>query len=181
MGRWLVLILALGGGCGRTQPWDFTGDPTIVAPAADAGRVAPDGGKPGPDGGKPEPDAGTPDGGTGCPSALAPIITPFFETGRPGGGFQSGPGTGQSTTIRVTFPCPVQRVGITIFDPDFEWNVLRAEGERGELLGETVFPSDGTPGRLTQERRELLAPGIRTVLLVPAPGDYVWWDDLEWQ
>lgn len=179
MGRWLALILALGGGCGRSQPWDFTGDPPIVPPA-DAGRVVPDAGRAGLDGGKPGSDAGAPDGGTGC-TTLPPSIAPFFETGRPGGGFQSSPGTGQSTTIRVTFPCPVQRVAITVFDPDFEWNFLRAEGERGELLGETVFPSDGTPGRLTQERRELLAPGIRTLLLVPAPGDYVWWDHLEWQ
>jgi hypothetical protein len=99
----------------------------------------------------------------------------------PNGGFQSGPGTGASKPIEVTFRCPVRRVAVTIFDPDFDLNRIRAEDVIGATIDEVPFSFDGQPGRLTSERREVSGAGIKRVWLVPAPGDYVWWKDLTWE
>ena len=102
--------------------------------------------------------------GDGQPEVTASIV-PFVEGG-PFGGFQSTPGTGVQSTITITFSGPVSSVTITALDPDFAGNRAEARNESGAVVASQRFAFDNTPVTLT-------APGIITVLLIPAPLEYV--------
>lgn len=173
MRAWAAVTLLCLSACGRSEPWRLTG----------AGLAVIDGGLAERDGGLPAADGGLllVDGGSECPPGLQPTIAPYFLNGRPDGAFQSGPGTGQSSTIRVSFPCAVSRVAVTVFDPDYPGNALRAEDAAGKRVAEVAFASDGKPGVLTSDRREVAGAGVKVVLLIAAPGDYVWWAELTWE
>ncbi|MDP3774266.1 MAG: hypothetical protein Q8Q85_08370 [Gemmatimonadales bacterium] len=113
--------------------------------------------------------------GTHC--GVTVTITPYV-TGGPFGGFQSDPGTGASSTIRVGFSPTVSRVTITVLDPDFAGNRMVALDANGNTIGSVAFAGDNSPGQFTTSTRTVSAIGIAAVLLVPASGDYVAYDGL---
>ncbi len=115
----------------------------------------------------PPADAGNPFNGPCGP----PRIVPYY-TGGSFGGFQSVPGSGFQQTIVVTFECVVNRVDVTILDPDFPGNVMQAFWQ-GQLLGTAAFVGDGAPGSLTTDVQSLAFPQIDEIRLVPDPADYV--------
>jgi hypothetical protein len=140
-------------------PGDAAVPDAATMPPPDAGPSPADAGPPG--------DAGNPFTGPCGP----PDIQPYF-TGGTFGGFQSVPGSGYQQTIVITFNCPVNRVTVTIQDPDFPGNRLQAF-HQGALVDEQAFVGDGMPGVLTQDTQTVGAPTIDEVHLVPDPVDYV--------
>ncbi|MBI4543279.1 MAG: hypothetical protein HY705_09625, partial [Gemmatimonadetes bacterium] len=113
--------------------------------------------------------------GTHC--GVSVTITPYV-TGGPFGGFQSGPGTGASSTIRVGFSPTVSGVTITVLDPDFAGNRMVALDANGNTIGSVAFAGDNSPGQFTTSTGTVSAIDIAAVLLVPASGDYVAYDGL---
>ena len=106
------------------------------------------------------------------PEDVTASIVPFFEGG-PFGGFQSKPGTGVQSTITITFSGPVSSVTITALDPDFAGNRAEARNASGAVVASQGFAFDNMPGEFTSSTVTLTAPGIITVLLIPAPLEYV--------
>jgi hypothetical protein len=103
-----------------------------------------------------------------------PVIDPYVLGGN-FGGFQSMPGSGYQVTITVTLPCPATSARVTILDPDYPANDLIAydgavEVDRARFIG------DGMPGVYTTDVRQVSAPRITRLELVPDPIDYVAYD-----
>jgi hypothetical protein len=105
-------------------------------------------------------------------------ITPFV-TGGPFGGFQSDVGTGASHVITVTLSAPINWVSVVVLDPDFQGNKLEAYDAQSNLVSEVDFPGDGTPNVLTQTSMGTGGGHIVRVELIPAPLDYVAYEQLQ--
>jgi hypothetical protein len=114
--------------------------------------------------------------GTFCGVEVA--LTPY-ATGGPFGGFQSQAGTGQSQTITMTLSLPINWVSVKVVDPDFDGNAVRAYDQNDVMVSEYDVAGDGTANVLTQEMGGTGGTGIVRVELVPAPGDYVAYDELQ--
>lgn len=91
-------------------------------------------------------------------------------------GFKSQSGSGASTTISVTFSESIQSFSIDVYDPDYQGNEVVAKDGAGVTLASVPVPSDNLPGTLTIEHVTINASGIRSILLVPAPADFVAYD-----
>lgn len=123
-----------------------------------------------------EPCAVTAATGTFC--GVQVNLTPY-ATGGPFGGFQSDPGTGASQSITMTLSLPINWVSVKVVDPDFEGNAVRAYDASDTMVSEFVVAGDGTANVLTQEMSGTGGTGIVRVELVPAPADYVAYDELQ--
>jgi hypothetical protein len=80
--------------------------------------------------------------------------------------------------ITVTFSPPVASVSVTALDPDFPGNRMDAFDTSGALIGSASFTGDGRPGVFTTSTVTLTGAGIARVVLVPAPAEYVAYDNL---
>jgi hypothetical protein len=102
-----------------------------------------------------------------------------YTPGQPwnSGGFQSHPGTTASDPVTIDFGAEITSFTIAVYDPDFDGNEVVAYNAKGRRLASAGVPSDGTPQRLTIEPISLAADGIRRIVLVPAPADYVAYAD----
>ena len=87
------------------------------------------------------------------------------------GTFQSGPDTGPSSPITITFGSFVNSVTITIQDPTFSGNTMTAYNG-SVAIGTASFAFSGVPGVNTPDTKTLSGT-ITKVVLTPAPGDYV--------
>jgi hypothetical protein len=117
--------------------------------------------------------------GTWCGVGIE--IAPFYAPhGWGGGGFQSQPGTGASTNIRITFSREVSHFGIIVYDPDYVGNRIIVNGSGGQVLASYEVPGDNTAGALTIQPYEVSIPGIRSVDLIAAPADYIGFNQAEW-
>ncbi|MBV9774862.1 MAG: hypothetical protein JO040_12990 [Gemmatimonadetes bacterium] len=105
------------------------------------------------------------------------IISPYC-TGGPFGGFQSTSGTGYQSNITIQFSSPVSYVSISALDPDYSGNYMVAYDAYGNWLGQVSFQGDNSPGNFTSDTRSISASGIKSVVLVPDPLDYVAYDNL---
>lgn len=107
-------------------------------------------------------------------------INPFWQgTAWTSTGFQSGSGTGASSTIHLTFSQPVDGFSVNVYDPDYNGNKVVAYDATGKVIGRVNVPGDRTPGVLTIEPVTITAPGIVAVDLIPASGDYVAYDNAQ--
>ena len=91
----------------------------------------------------PDCTAAVPGPGTYCDGAVTVDISPY-ATGGPFGGFQSGSGTGASSTITIDFSAPVSSVAITVQDPTFDGNAMVATGP--DFAGSVAFAGSQEPG-----------------------------------
>lgn len=110
-------------------------------------------------------------GPSSCPG-VSVSISPYAP-GAAFGDFQSGPGTGASSTITVTFSVKVSSVTITAQDPTFAGNQMQAFDETGGLLGTAPIAGNGTPGINVPQTVTITAVGIKSIKLIPAANDYV--------
>lgn len=122
--------------------------------------------------------------GASCPvpapgihCGVAVGIKPFV-TGGVFGGFQSDAGTGASSKITVTFSPAVSSVTVTAIDPDFAGNRMIARNASGAIVAIFNFAGDDTPGEKTLSTGTVSGTGITKVELVPAPDDFVAYDNL---
>lgn len=118
-----------------------------------------------------------PDGCTSCPvttsgtiCGVSVALLPFYA--HKGGGFQSGPLTGTSSAITVSFGAAVQNVTVTVHDPG-AGNQMVAYFGKG-ICNTQNF--DAAPGG--ESTRTTACPSITKVVLQPGAGDYVWYDNL---
>ena len=154
------------------------------APLADAAAQVPDAPRAEPDASaQPLADAASCDpcpvtaaSGTFC--GVQVNLAPY-ATGGPFGGFQSDAGTGASHPITMTLSLPINWVSVKVVDPDFDGNVVRAYDGNDTMVSEYLVSGDGTANVLTQEMGGTGGAGIVRVELVPAPGDYVAYDELQ--
>lgn len=103
-------------------------------------------------------------------------VSPFAGGGL-GGTFQSNSGTGASSNIRLTFTAPgATSVTITVYDPTYDGNAAYAYDVAGNFLGEVGFAGTGIPGDNVPDTQTLPYTDIRSILLIPAPADYVSYD-----
>lgn len=110
--------------------------------------------------------------GTWCGVVVG--IEPFFQgTAWTSTGFQSGPGTGPSVTIGISFDQPVADFTIDVYDPNFPGNQVVAYDSLGAVIGSVDVPGDGTPGKNppTIEHVVMAVSGIRAIDLIPGSGD----------
>lgn len=123
-------------------------------------------------------DVPIPSPGTYCGTVVT--IDPYVPNGGPFGGWQSNQGTGQSGTIEIDFSSPVGSVRLTSIDANFSGNLMTAYNAAGGQLGQVEFTGDGTPGAFPPSRvtRSIAAAGIRRVVLTPATGEYIAYEDL---
>lgn len=105
-------------------------------------------------------------------------IAPFV-TGGTFGGFQSAPGTGASSTITITLSPEINWVSVNVLDPDYAGNAVRAYDANHQLVSEFIVAGDGVASVLTEEMSGTGGSGIVRVELVPAPADYVAYDQLQ--
>ena len=89
-----------------------------------------------------------------------------------GATFQSDPAHGASHVITISFDPPVPSVTVTAYDPTFDGNSMSAYDNTNTLIGTIPFPGNHTPGTLTTQTGTL-SGSISTLLLTPAPLDYV--------
>jgi hypothetical protein len=168
----------------QDPPGDDAGVATDAGEVVDAGSVRDAGSAADAGDTAPVVDAGNPScapcfvTGPGQFCGLTVDISPF-QTGGAFGGFQSDVGTGASNPITITLSAPINWVSIVILDPDFNGNMMRAYDAQGTLVSEVDFPSDGTPGVLTQSSQGTGGGNIVRVELIPAPADYVAYDKLQ--
>jgi hypothetical protein len=104
-------------------------------------------------------------------------ISPFV-TGGVFGGFQSRAGTGVSAPITITFSPAVTSVSVTALDPDFPGNRMDAFDASGGLVDSELFIGDNRPGAFTTSTVTVSGAAIARVVLVPAPADFVAYNDL---
>jgi hypothetical protein len=107
----------------------------------------------------------------GIDVAVSPFYSPspFF-----GSTFQSGPGTGASSPITITFSPSVRAVRVEIYDPSFAGNTATAYDSLGAEIAEVHFSYSGQPGVNEPDTLDLLPSGrISSVVLTPAVADYV--------
>lgn len=123
-------------------------------------------------------DVAIPGPGTYCGTVVT--IAPYVPNGGPFGGWQSNEGTGQSFPIEITFSSPVGSVRLTAIDPNFPGNLMTAYNAAGGQVGQVEFTGNGQPGAIPPPRvtRTIAAAGIRRVVLQPASGEYVAYEDL---
>jgi hypothetical protein len=74
---------------------------------------------------------------------------------------------------------PINWVSVKVVDPDFDGNAVRAYDQNDVMVSEYDVAGDGTANVLTQEMGGTGGTGIVRVELVPAPGDYVAYDELQ--
>ena len=116
--------------------------------------------------------------GSGTFCGVGVTINPF-ATGGPFGGFQSQTGTGASMKITITLAVAINWVSVKVIDPDFAGNYVRAYDINNQLVSEYTVSGDGTAHVLTEESGGTGGVGIVRVELVPAPADYVAYDELQ--
>jgi len=104
-------------------------------------------------------------------------ISPYYVGGA-WDQLQSGPGTGVSAPITITFDVPIERFSVEVWDPDWYNNHVLALDSAGATVDSFTVWGDLYPGNLTIESATVEGPGIREVILVPAPADYVAYSDL---
>jgi hypothetical protein len=92
-----------------------------------------------------------------------------------GGTFQSQPGNGPSTTIRITFSEPIGSITATIHDPTWAGNRMVAFDLNTGQQVSVDFVGNGTPGTTTTDTKTL-AGRFTSVDLIPAANDYVSYD-----
>jgi hypothetical protein len=98
------------------------------------------------------------------------VISPY-AAGSPFCCFQSTPGNGVSSTITITFSSPVSEITVTIADPTFAGNTVSASGPQGHV-GSASFAFSGQSGQYSEDTKTISGV-ISTVVLTPAPADYV--------
>ena len=113
----------------------------------------------------------------GIHCGVAVGIVPFV-TGGVFGGFQSDASTRASKKIKVTFSPAVSSVTVTAIDPDFAGNRMIARNASGAIVAIFNFAGDDTPGEKTFSTGTVSGTGITVVELVPAPDDFVAYDNL---
>lgn len=190
--RSVLLAAWLVAGCGATGAPSAGDDPDAVSDAADAADAT----LPLPDGDTallfevegtdsaasdgPSADAPSdviPDGCTSCSvtasgtvCGVSVALLPFYA--HKGGGFQSGPLTSTSAPITISFGAAVQAVTVTVHDPS-AGNQMVAYFGKGVCNTQNFDAAVG--GAST---RTAVCPSITRVVLQPASGDYVWYDNL---
>ncbi len=113
---------------------------------------------------------------TGPGVSSCPDVSLTMDPYAPGaafGDFQSGPGTGASSTITIVFSKPIMSVTVTVEDPTWAGNVVQAYNADGALVGTATVAFNNTPGQNDAQTVTLSGRGIRTLKLVPAANDYV--------
>ncbi len=114
--------------------------------------------------------------GPGLFCGVQVTIDPFV-TGGTFGGFQSTPGTGESSLITIGLSQAINWVSVKVIDPDFPGNEVRAYDASNALVSQFAIGGDGIASVLTEEQGGTGGAGIVRVELVPAPADYVAYDE----
>jgi len=109
---------------------------------------------------------------TDCGGVIA-TIDPFFAKSRWGANFSSGANSAASSTITIDFSEPIDSYTVTVYDPDFIGNEVRATNAAGATVASVSVPGDDLPGTLTTQTVTVSGQGIRRILLIPGPEDYV--------
>ena len=115
--------------------------------------------------------------GTWCGVAVG--IAPFHQgTVWTSTGFQSAPGNGVSSTIRITFSTQVRDFRVSVYDPNLDNNRVVAYDSSGVVIGSVTVPGDHTPGQQPPTIYPVLieVAGIRAVDLIPDTGEYIAYD-----
>jgi hypothetical protein len=97
----------------------------------------------------------------------------WFAGTRFGAIFQSTVAQAASIPITVTFDVAVSKVTVTCTDPTFNGNSMTAYDVGGNPLGTVAFDYSGTAGINLASTKSITAEGIRSLVLTPAPLDYV--------
>lgn len=126
-------------------------------------------------GSKPPPCSITQASATVCGTVVT--LAPFFAPPDGiGGTFTSQNSSAASDTIVINFSVPVESFFVKIWDPTFDGNKVVAYDGAGTQLASADFSYTGIPGDNQPDSQTVAATGIRRVVLVPAPGDYVSYD-----
>jgi hypothetical protein len=108
--------------------------------------------------------------GCGAP----PKLDPFFDNDD--GTFQSEAGFGSSSIIEVKFACPVPFVRVTVFDAHGDGHKVEAYDASGKIVRAERLASARAGASVPPRDLTVTGPdNIRSVFLVPAPGDHVWY------
>jgi hypothetical protein len=109
---------------------------------------------------------------TTCDGITA-TVNPYVPKNQWAPNFSSDITSHASSTITIDFSAAINTFAVTVYDPDYPQNEVRALDANGATIASVQVPGDGIGGVLTAEPVNISVSGIRKILLIPGAADYL--------